>query len=180
MSLLDTERVGVRRPAFRTGPRSKRTRGEDAVDLADLAGLVLDDWQQDVLEDALAVRADGKWAAFEVGVVVPRQNGKGAILEALELHALFREPDCRLILHSAHEFKTAKEAFRRIVGLIDASPKLKKQARVRYTTGEEGVELDDGLGAGGDAAERVEVGDERGQAVGGVEHAGEVVAAVVA
>jgi hypothetical protein len=26
-----------------------------------------------------------KWAAFEVGIVVPCQNGKGAILEAREL-----------------------------------------------------------------------------------------------
>jgi phage terminase large subunit-like protein len=109
-----------------------------------MAGLTLDDWQQDVLEDALAVRSDGKWSAFEVGLVVPRQNGKGAVLEALELHALFREPDCRLILHSAHEFKTAKEAFRRVVSLIDANPKMKAKARVRYTTGEEGIELDDG------------------------------------
>lgn len=144
MTLLSGERHGVRRPAHQSGPRARVSRGEDAVDLADLAGLTLDDWQQDVLEDALAVRADGKWAAFEVGLIVPRQNGKGSILEALELHALFREPDCRLILHSAHEFKTAKEAFRRIVGLIDANPKLKKQATVRYTTGEEGVELDNG------------------------------------
>jgi hypothetical protein len=144
MTLLSSGLSGVRRPVHQAGPRSRRSKGEDAVDLAGLAGLVLDDWQQDILEDALAVRADEKWAAFETGLIVPRQNGKGAVLEALELHALFREPDCRLILHSAHEFKTAKEAFRRIVGLIDSNPKLKSRATVRYTTGEEGVELDDG------------------------------------
>ncbi len=113
--------------------------------LAELAGLVLDDWQQDVIEDALALGPDGRWSAFEVGLIVPRQNGKGSVLEALELHALFREPDSRLILHSAHEFKTAKEAFRRIVGLIDENPKLRAQVdHVRYTTGEEGIELRDG------------------------------------
>ncbi len=144
MTLLSGERHGVRRPAHQSGPRARESRGEDAVDLADLAGLTLDDWQQDVLEDGLALRPDGKWSAFEVGLIVPRQNGKGGVLEALELHALFREPDCRLILHSAHEFKTAKEAFRRIVGLIDANPKMKARATVRYTTGEEGIELDDG------------------------------------
>jgi len=137
--------AGARRPTYQTGPRARTSPlGADAADLAELAGLVLDDWQKDVLWDALAEDRPGHWAAFEVGVIVPRQNGKGAILEALELHALFRQPGCRLILHSAHEFKTAKEAFRRIVSLIDANPKLSKRARVRYTTGEEGIELDDG------------------------------------
>ena len=84
-------------------------------------------------------------ASFEVALIVPRQNGKGSILEALELHALYRDPDCRLILHSAHEFKTAKEAFRRVTALIEESDLLRAQvAHIRYTTGEEGVELRDG------------------------------------
>ncbi len=136
--------VAARQPTWRTGPRDEGVSlGRDAADLAELAGLDLDSWQRDVLVDALAVNGP-RWSAFEVAVIVPRQNGKGSILEALELHALYRVPDCRLILHSAHEFKTAKEAFRRIVALIDSNPKLRKRSRVRYTTGEEGIELDDG------------------------------------
>ena len=51
-----------------------------------------------------------------------RQNGKGTILEALELAALFLFPDVRLILHSAHEFKTAAEAFLRVRTLIEDNP----------------------------------------------------------
>jgi hypothetical protein len=42
-----------------------------------MAGLILDPWQQFVLVNALGERADGRWAAFEVGVDVARQNGKG-------------------------------------------------------------------------------------------------------
>jgi hypothetical protein len=56
-------------------------------------------------------RADGKWAAFEVGLNVARQNGKGSILEARELAGLFLLGE-RLIIHSAHEFATSLEAFR--------------------------------------------------------------------
>ena len=47
---------------------------------------------------------------LEVALIVSRQNGKGSILEALELAALFLDdfiPPRGLILHSAHEFKTA-------------------------------------------------------------------------
>lgn len=143
MSSLTAARVVA--PTHRSVPRARRSLGEDAVDLADLAGLHLDDWQADVLIDAMQVRARGKWAAFEVGLIVPRQNGKGSVLEARELHGLFCEPDTKLILHSAHEFKTAKEAFRRVVSLVEASPQLKKRVdHVRYTTGEEGIELKDG------------------------------------
>ena len=35
------------------------------------------------------MKADGKWASKEVGVNVPRQNGKGGILEVIELTAIF-------------------------------------------------------------------------------------------
>jgi phage terminase large subunit-like protein len=61
--------------------------GRNAVALAAEAGLVLDPWQRFVLEAGLR-RRGGKWAAFEVCLIVARQNGKGAVLEALELAAL--------------------------------------------------------------------------------------------
>jgi len=105
---------------------------------------VLDPWQRFVLEQGLGERPDGKWAAFEVGLIVPRQNGKGSILEALELAGLFLFGE-RLILHSAHEFKTAQEAFNRVLSLVESNDWLRKKvARVRTSHGEEGIELLDG------------------------------------
>lgn len=115
--------------------------GVEAVELAAAAGLDLDPWQADVLDVALSERADGKWSAFEVGLVVPRQNGKGSILEARELAGLFLLGE-RLILHSAHEFKTAAEGFRRVMSLIDNTDFLRKQVkRVNAAHGDEGIEL---------------------------------------
>jgi len=74
-------------------------------------------------------------------VWVPRQNGKGAIIEALTLGWLFLTRE-RLILHSAHEFKTATEAFVRIKELIQSSPDLDRRvARIREANGEQGIEL---------------------------------------
>jgi hypothetical protein len=115
--------------------------GDDAIELAAMAGLVLDPWQKLVLRHGLGERADGRWAAFELAVIVARQQGKGAVLEALELAGLFLFGE-RLILHSAHEYRTAMEAFRRVRDLIDGCPDLRsKVAKVVNTNGEEGIEL---------------------------------------
>jgi len=109
--------------------------------LAASVGLVLDDWQRYALECILSERTDGKWAAFEAALVVPRQCGKGAVLEAIELAGLFLFGE-RLILHSSHEFKTTSEAALRVLALIDGSDDLRKRvARVRTSHGEEGIEL---------------------------------------
>jgi len=118
--------------------------GQEAVELAALAGLVLDPWESFVLEHAMGERGDGFWAAAEVGLCVPRQNGKNAVLEARELAGLFLL-DEHLLIHSAHHFKTAKEQFLRILELIEATPDLDRHVRrVSRTHGEEGIELDDG------------------------------------
>jgi hypothetical protein len=136
--------LGSQQPGLLVRPDRLGSSAEEAIGLAAEAGLILDPWQQLVLDAALGHRADGKWAAFEVGVVVPRQNGKGSILEARELAGLFLFGE-ELILHSAHEFKTAQEAFRRIKALIESSDELsKKVLRVRTANGDEGIELRNG------------------------------------
>ncbi|GGU91009.1 hypothetical protein GCM10010275_30040 [Streptomyces litmocidini] len=148
-SLLDAPSVSVPDPA--TGSQTPRittvpstrlsSSGQEAVELAALAGLKLDPWQQHVLDLGLSERADGRWAAFEVCVNVPRQNGKGGIIEARQLAGLFLLGE-KLILHSAHEFKTSIVAFKRIEQLVMGCPDLRKRVlRVRRTTGEEAIEL---------------------------------------
>lgn len=129
--------------------------GREAVDLAEMAGLNLDPWQRLVLEEALGeceevywneiLEAERrKWAALEVGLVVGRQNGKGAILEARELAGLFLLGE-RLIIHSAHQFDTSLEAFQRILFLIENTPDLDREVfRVSRSHGEEGIELKSG------------------------------------
>jgi hypothetical protein len=106
-----------------------------------MAGLFLDPWEEHILTESLGERADHKWAAFEVGVVVPRQNGKGSILEARELTGLFLL-DERLLIHSAHQFDTSLEGFRRLLMLIEDTPDFDRRVyRVVKSHGEEGIEL---------------------------------------
>ncbi|MFD5875697.1 terminase [Streptomyces sp. NPDC060322] len=132
---------GVQRPRVFTAPSYTSSAGQEAIELAAHAGLILDEWQKHALHVGLGERPDGSWSAFEVAVNVPRQNGKGGIIEARELAGLFLLGE-RLILHSAHEFKTSIEAFRRIVALVTNTDGLRKRVKaIRRTTGEEAIEL---------------------------------------
>ena len=95
--------------------------------------------------DILAEDAAGKWSAFESAVVEPRQNGKGVILEVVDLADLFLFSAGQrdfLSIHTAHEFKTAQEAFRRVLFWVENNDWLsRKVSRVRTSHGEEGIEL---------------------------------------
>lgn len=135
---------GDQRPRILTAPPRVTTAGAEAIDLAALAGLHLDPWQQLVLNESLGETAAGKWASFEVGLIVSRQNGKGSIIEARELAGLFLFGE-RLILHSAHEFKTTREAFLRLKELIDGTDEFRRRVkRVTNNTFEVGIELTTG------------------------------------
>jgi hypothetical protein len=133
---------GVQEPRLFTAPPTfLSSAGQEAVELAALAGLDLMPWQQHALDVGLREREDGQWAAFEVAVNVPRQNGKGGIIEARELAGLYLLGE-RLIIHSAHEFKTSRVAFERIRSLILGTPDLRKRVkRMLNNTTETSIEL---------------------------------------
>ena len=137
--------LGSQRPRVSSIPPYSTSAGQEAVDLAASAGLILDDWQQWVLMQSLGERdSDGNWSAFEIGLIVPRQNGKGSVLEARELFGLVlaKEP---VIVHSAHLFKTSKEAMRRILQLFQNTTDLDRKIRkVTTQRGEECIELTNG------------------------------------
>lgn len=131
-------------PLTRNVPKGLAGSGHEAIQLAASAGLVLDPWQCQVMHDSLREDARGRWSAFEVGVIVSRQNGKGSALEARVLAGmlLFGE---RLILWSAHETKTAFEAFRRCEDLFRSDPDLFKLVKtIHRSNGSEGIELHNG------------------------------------
>jgi len=126
---------------YRSIPPAPTSAGEDAVELAATAGLILDPWQEDVLVGAQGERPDRRWASPEVGLIVARQNGKGSILEARQLAGLFifEEP---VQLYSAHEMKTTTNAMRRVLGLIEGTPDLsRKVKRVLQNNVEMSIEL---------------------------------------
>ncbi|MFM9594484.1 terminase [Streptomyces scabiei] len=118
--------------------------GELAIELAEDAGHRLDPWQQLALHHTLAEDAEGRWEAFEVVLNVCRQNGKGGYLEWRQLAGvlLFGE---QLVIHTAHEFKTAAESFRRLDQILAGSNSLSRRVkRVWRSHGDEGFEFFNG------------------------------------
>lgn len=139
---------GSQTPRIRQVPPADSTAaGDEAIELSEMAGQPLDPWQQLVLRDGMGQtrhRGRWQWAASRIGCWVPRQNGKGAIIEARVLAGMFLlgEP---LIIWSAHRYNTAQEGFLRIRRLIEQTPELDaKVQRIWTAAGEQGVSLKSG------------------------------------
>lgn len=147
MTLGRVERNGLlgdQHPRVLWVPPCVSSAGLEVIEAAEMAGLVLDEWQKFVMAHSLGEREDGKWAAKEVGVVVPRQNGKGGLIEGREIGGLFVLGE-EMIIHSAHQYDTSMEAFRRLLILIEETPEFDRRvARVVRSHGEEGIELKSG------------------------------------
>lgn len=133
---------GVQEPTFSWGPDGDTEHAERAIEVATLLGLTPDPWQETVLRTWMRVDDSGRWAAGRWAVAVPRQNGKNALVEILEIYcaALLGLK----ILHTAHEVKTTVKAFNRVVSFFETAD---MESRVKSTThgrGEQAIILNNG------------------------------------
>lgn len=137
-------RIGDQRPRLEHLPAdvANTDAGDEVIEFARRFGLVLDDWQQWVVRHMCSERSDGTWAATQCVLLVPRQSGKSAILEAIEMAALFLWDEAHII-YSAHLGKTATDHMRRIRRHVQSVPEFRRQARVLTGKGDERVERDD-------------------------------------
>lgn len=149
-SPLATLLPGEAPPTFKhcPAPRSGRL-GQVVITAASRVGLSLDPWQRDVVLDAMShdPHTDA-WHLPRVAVSVPRQNGKGAIIEAIELAFLLGAfPGAELLIHSAHEYKTAQNAFQRIQSYFQTVPVLMRlvdegRVKIGVSTAREFITVD--------------------------------------
>lgn len=155
MSLGGVVLRGVQRPRVELVPPAAAAAGAvdagDAVDLAAGYGLRADEWQAYVLGGWLGRRNGGRWASTRCGLAVPRQNGKNGVIEIRELFGMVLLGE--RILHTAHEVKTARKAFKRLQHFFGSRPNdpaaLYPQlnslvAEVRNTNGQEALVLRSG------------------------------------
>lgn len=113
---------GSREPAYKLIPPAlDRSAGREVVELLRRIDVPPDPWQEDVLLAFMGRDRAGRWVADEGACVVPRQNGKTVILLGRSLWGVlprgvpltkgFGAYRDRLVLFSAHQYKTAIESF---------------------------------------------------------------------
>ncbi|MDN6706386.1 hypothetical protein [Corynebacterium glyciniphilum] len=132
-------------PEYSRFPRYHHTDGDDCAFLADGYGLTPDPWQKLFLDYALGQNAQDQWTATTAALSVPRQNGKNAIIEMIELFQLVSLG--RKILHTAHQIRTSRAAFNRLCSFFENPnhPELTAYCEsIRRTNGQEAIELTNG------------------------------------
>lgn len=136
---------GEQEPGIRIEPERVMSDGPDAGILMAEYGDRLDPWQQLVVDCWLGRGKDGNYTAMAAGLSVPRQNGKNTCIEAREFYGMVINGE--KVLHTAHQVKTEKEAFRRLVAMFtnDRHPDAEGMVtQIRYTNGEEAIVLNNG------------------------------------
>ena len=115
--------------------------GQELIDLAIELGRPLMPWQEHVARNAMLGRP-GAWEHTRVGVVVPRQQGKSALLQIRIIWGLLNGE--KLIAATAQSREVALETFRGVADLLYASPYAGQIKSVRYANGQETIELTNG------------------------------------
>ena len=142
-------RRGSQEPRFTIAPAPAGWSIDDARDTAAFAAayrLTLDPWQALTCETWMRRTRRGLWCANTWGVTVARQNGKNGGLEAVELYGMVVLG--LRFLHTAHEVKTARKAFLRLLAFFDNPrdfPDLAALVKeIRRTNGQEAIVLING------------------------------------
>ena len=136
---------GQQTPRIRIEPERDGTDGNGAAVLMQAYGVTLDEWQRLIVDCWLGKDKAGQYTVTSAGLSVPRQNGKNVCIEAREFYGLTVNGE--RILHTAHQVRTAKKAFRRLANMFTDKkhPEIVKAVKkIRYGIGEESIELNNG------------------------------------
>lgn len=131
--------LGVQTPRLGHFTEGATSLGEDCSIYAETFTLCLLEWQDTVIDWSMQQTASGKWSNRDVCLIVSRQNGKGSILTARCLYGLYVLNE--KIIHTAHEVKTASDAYSRIKSYIQARPLLANRTHFDNKYGIETIEV---------------------------------------
>ena len=137
--------TGAQTPTFRVEPQRTGTDGELAAQLMDVYAYKLDRWQMLVVDCWLGTDSAMRYTVTSAGLALSRQNGKNVCLEARVFFGMLIRGE--RVLWTAHQVRTCKRAFRRLERMFtdDRHPELMDEVKmIRYTNGEECIELKNG------------------------------------
>ena len=132
-------------PSIRIEPKRCGSDGQGARLLMESAGVILDDWQQCVVDCILGVDENGNYTAAASGISTARQNGKNTIFECVILYNML--VNSAKIVFTAHQMKTARKCFERLCNMFDkhTNPEYAATvAKILYGTGTESIRLKNG------------------------------------
>lgn len=151
-------RVGSQLPRLHQQPAGTvASAGDDAIEWAESIGwddrvghgfYQLDEWQRFCIRGMLSEDAEARLCAEVALLIVARQNGKGTVLEVVELYALF-VLELPLILHTAHLGETSADHMARLWAAISSDPELAGQCKQGLSKGSEVIERAGGADLGG-------------------------------
>lgn len=119
------------------------THGEKSVELGRRAGAISMPWQQSAQHAILSKASSGRWTHPTCCLLIPRQNGKSEVLILRCLYGLFKLNET--IIYTAQRWKTARDAWKRMMSLIKSRSWLKKRVvRSTCSQGEGIIELASG------------------------------------
>lgn len=137
--------TGSQTPTFCVEPERTGTEGEYAAELMSVYAYAIDRWQMLIVDCWLGTDDAMRYTVTSAGLSVSRQNGKNVCLEARVIYGMLIRAE--RVLWTAHQVRTCKKAFKRLAAIFKDKrhPELMEEvAMIRYTNGEECIELKNG------------------------------------
>lgn len=134
--------MGCQEPSVKICPKYNKSDGMRAAKVLQAGGLILDEWQSNIMDDWLAYTPASKWVCRTCGGSVPRQNGKtGLVAGRSEAGMLLYNEQ---VIYTAHLQKTATETFEEMAAFFD-SPSLRNYLKdIKTALGREQIILKSG------------------------------------
>lgn len=108
---MSETRLGKQTPTICIRLPYTESLGTEAVDLYNQSDRTAQDWQALMLEDIMAVGADGLWVHMKYGWSIPRRNGKS---EILIMRAMYGITHGERVLYTAHRTTTSHSAWEKV------------------------------------------------------------------
>ena len=132
---------GYSKPRIESPSLNLPSAGPVVAALADELGVPLLPWQTHVLDDALKVLPNGRWARSSVGVLVARQNGKTHMMRMRILAGLYIFGEKNAIAMSQTR-QLSLDTFKQTVDMAESLDWMRKRIkRVSRTNGQEELEV---------------------------------------
>ena len=120
--------LGQQTPRLQLAPPCVSNAAEDAIGIYEACGRRLDPWQELCLRIGCGETLLASWATFENGIIASRQQGKGAIIEALMLASAFVWGN-KVTVYSAHHGATVSKTLRAFRELVKNTPDLARRCK---------------------------------------------------